>query len=116
MIVDDLGPCVVNNVRLEVGEFAGVEPALFELAFAALAPQHLGRQATLEYSTVSTRVRCEDCGSQSLIDDFRFHCRSCAGTELRVVAGEDVRIVEIEVSDSESQEAGSHETRDSRRS
>ncbi|MCA8992475.1 MAG: hydrogenase maturation nickel metallochaperone HypA [Planctomycetaceae bacterium] len=96
-IVSDEGGGVVEEVRIEVGAFSGVDITLLELAFADEASRHLGYQPRLQTTAVPLEVECQRCRSRSVIEDFEFRCSECGHQQVIIVSGEEVRLMEIEI-------------------
>ena len=84
----------VHGVRIDVGEFSGVEPPLVRSAFEELAPDFLGNVTVLDMRTTPLRARCRGCGWEFAIERFRFLCPACGG-DVDVIAGEEFRLVSI---------------------
>jgi hydrogenase nickel incorporation protein HypA/HybF len=87
-----LGP--VRSVRVDVGAFCGVEPALVTSAFEELAPRLLGPDAALELRVTALRARCCSCDLEFPVERFRFSCPECGGGA-DAIAGEEFRLVSI---------------------
>ncbi|MEZ5944785.1 MAG: hydrogenase maturation nickel metallochaperone HypA [Planctomycetaceae bacterium] len=96
-IVFDEGGGVVEEVRIEVGAFSGVEMTLLELAFADESSRQLGYRPRLKTTAVPLQVECERCKCRSVIEDFEFRCGECGNQQVIIVSGEDVRLMEIEI-------------------
>jgi hydrogenase nickel incorporation protein HypA/HybF len=85
-----VGASRVTEVRLQVGELAGVEPVLLEEAFRRLAPNTQAAGARLELVLVPLAATCESCGRSFQVERFRFQCPVCGGVRTRVIAGEEL--------------------------
>lgn len=86
----------VDEVRVEIGPLSGVEPLLFETAFARLAPQFGMEGTRLVVDEVPLAARCRRCGPIE-IRQFRFLCPSCGATEVQVVGGDEVRLSSVTI-------------------
>jgi hydrogenase nickel incorporation protein HypA/HybF len=82
----------VSEVRLSIGEFSGVEPALLRSAFDELVSGTPLQSAVLQLAEVSLEARCEVCGHQFAVERFAFECPECASRRVTIVRGEDLMI------------------------
>jgi hydrogenase nickel incorporation protein HypA/HybF len=94
-------PRRVQAVTLEIGEFAGVEPLLLASAFEELAPTVLSPEVRLDWRTVPLRACCESCVQEFSVSQFRFVCPACGASRVRVVAGEELLLVSVELTATE---------------
>lgn len=79
----------VLRVTLEIGKLSGVLPEAVRLGT-------LVEDARLEIVEVPGRARCRDCGSELTLDQ-RFGRCVCGGTDLELIAGEELKLKEMEV-------------------
>lgn len=86
----------IHAVRLELGEFSGVEPKLVELAFAELAGACWDFPVRLDVTVVPLLARCADCGTSFRVESFRFVCPVCGKTRVDIVDGDQVRLVSLD--------------------
>lgn len=85
------------EVRLEIGEFSGIEPALLELAFEEMAAVHWQRDVILDLQIVPLIARCHHCRSEFPVERFRFVCPACQGTAVEIIKGEELRLISLRV-------------------
>lgn len=88
-----LGP--IARVEIELGEFSGIEPVQLESAYAELSEEILGDRSELRIQTVPLRGQCQHCRHEFLIEEFRFQCPSCSGSDVQLVSGEELRILSV---------------------
>jgi len=86
---------MVNNdarraveVNVSIGEFAGVDRDLFELAFDELAAESRVGGAELKVVVVPLQGRCGHCRQEFLITNFKFQCGHCGSREVAIERGE----------------------------
>lgn len=96
--------CGLKEVRLEIGEFAGVEPALLELAWQELAAVHWKSAVSLTLEVVPLTAQCRQCGQAFHVERFRFVCPVCDHAGVDVVAGEGLRLISLTTQGSGSPE------------
>ncbi|MCA8984546.1 MAG: hydrogenase maturation nickel metallochaperone HypA [Planctomycetaceae bacterium] len=96
-IVQEQEGGVVRRVRLRVGTFAGVEPRLMEIAFRELVRESPFSAAELDIEEVPLVGRCEDCALDWELPPDNFLCPRCGGSRVRVMSGEAIELVELEL-------------------
>jgi hydrogenase nickel incorporation protein HypA/HybF len=47
--------------------------------------------------TPPVRFRCSDCAHEFSADDVQFSCPSCGGTRIKLISGDELEIVNLEV-------------------
>ncbi|WP_323785384.1 hydrogenase maturation nickel metallochaperone HypA [Thalassovita sp.] len=87
----------VKRVRLEIGRFSGVEKSALEFAFDAVMRGSVAEGAQLEMLDLPGRAMCYDCMKEVEIDDRLAPCPQCGGGKLMPVAGNEMRIKDLEV-------------------
>jgi hydrogenase nickel incorporation protein HypA/HybF len=83
-------------VRIEVGHLRQVVPDALAFAFELLAPG-----VDLEIVEVPAEGRCRDCGAITVFDGFPLACAACAGLDVEVVRGEELRVESLDVEEQE---------------
>ena len=100
-IVDDQarahGFTAVRAIRLEIGRFAGVEKAALAFCFDVVMQGGPAQGATLEMIDLPGRAMCHDCQRDVEIADRLDPCPLCGGGRLVPVAGDEMRIKDMEV-------------------
>ncbi len=84
--------------RLEVGELANAVPELLERAYEALQARHpLLRGGRMTLSWVPVVLNCRECGWEGRWENRRVRCVRCGSDRVGVVAGEDLRLRDVEL-------------------
>lgn len=88
----------VKTVWLEIGDLSNVDPESMLFCFDAIAKgSPVAAGAKLEVIRVPGQAFCLSCG-QGVAASNRFDpCPECGGFGLRITAGEEMRIKELEV-------------------
>ena len=86
----------VLSVTMEIGELSGVVADAVEFCFDACSRDTLLNGAKLIIEQISGRGRC-GCGAESPIASYFDPCPVCGGFGLSVIAGEELRVRELEV-------------------
>jgi hydrogenase nickel incorporation protein HypA/HybF len=87
----------VVSIHVTIGAFAGVEAELLQEAYRVLVEQSPLRGAELQWELVPLEARCQDCDMQFPVQRFRFECPRCAGREVTILRGDDLRLESITV-------------------
>ncbi|WP_095590898.1 hydrogenase maturation nickel metallochaperone HypA [Actibacterium ureilyticum] len=87
----------VRRVRLEIGRFSGVEKPALEFAFDVVMRGSVAEGAALEMIDLPGRAMCYDCAHEVEIADRLAPCPDCGGGKLMPVAGDEMRIKDLEV-------------------
>jgi hydrogenase nickel incorporation protein HypA/HybF len=83
----------VTNIRLLVGEAAGVVPDCVSFYFDRMKEGTAAEGAELEFRRVATRLRCPKCGAE--FGDITDMCACNAGAE--IVSGQELMVESIEI-------------------
>lgn len=88
----------VKTVWLEIGELSNVDPESMLFCFDAVAKgSAVAAEAKLEVIRVPGQAFCLGCGESVAVSNRFDPCPKCGGHGLRVTAGEEMRIKELEV-------------------
>jgi hydrogenase nickel incorporation protein HypA/HybF len=91
------GGSKLRSIKVRVGELAGVVPDSLEFCFSAITKGTDMEQARLEIERTGIVAHCESCGVDSEVHGFAFICPACDGSDLRIISGNELSVVEIEV-------------------
>lgn len=91
------GGRIVRAVRLEVGRLSGVSADSLRFCFELATADTPVDGATLVIDEPPGRAHCATCGEQFLVDEPILLC-GCGSSDVRVLAGEELRILSVEVS------------------
>jgi hydrogenase nickel incorporation protein HypA/HybF len=86
----------VVSVIMEIGELSGVVPDAVEFCFEACSSGTLLEGSRLIIERIPGRGRC-GCGAESPLSSYYDSCPGCGGFGLTVIAGEELRVRELEV-------------------
>jgi hydrogenase nickel incorporation protein HypA/HybF len=94
-VVERIGAARVTTVRLEIGRLAAVVPEALRFCFDVCARGTSLEGATLEITSIGGRARCRSCGGERPIESYVDPC-DCGATDLAVLAGEELRLKNVE--------------------
>jgi hydrogenase nickel incorporation protein HypA/HybF len=101
----------VAVVRVRVGRLRQVVPEYLPFYFEVASRETLCDGASLEWERVPSRLRCSACGAEwdpapppartgdELV--IRFRCPECESADHRVVSGDELVVVSIDVTETE---------------
>ncbi len=99
------GLSLVKNVKMKIGNLAGVVPDSLEFCFDAITDQTPMRNAVLVVEHVPFVVECGRCGKASTSEVGIILCAECGSDETRIVSGNELLVTAIELLDREESAA-----------
>lgn len=90
------GGARVRRVVLEIGKLAAVLPDAVRFCFDLCSEGTAVEGAELEIIETPGRARCRACGCEVTLDRPIGRC-ACGGTDLEWLAGQELRLKELEV-------------------
>jgi hydrogenase nickel incorporation protein HypA/HybF len=87
----------VHVVRLEVGKLSGVSADSLRFCFELAAAGTAADGAVLDIVEPAGRARCRTCAQEFVLEDLILLC-ACGSSDVRVLAGDELRILSVEVS------------------
>jgi hydrogenase nickel incorporation protein HypA/HybF len=95
----------VKWVRIRVGQLSGVIPDSLDFCFGAIVAETSMKRAGLAIEQVPTVSLCKKCGHRFQIEDMVFVCPSCKTTDLELITGRELQVVEIELMDEKDKDS-----------
>lgn len=87
----------IRRIVLEIGNLSAVEPEAMRFCFDAVAANTAAAEAALEICSVPGAGWCADCATTVALDERASPCPRCGGFCVRITAGEEMRVRELEV-------------------
>lgn len=94
----------VRRVKVRIGEMAGVVPDSLEFCFQAITSNTMCEGAALVIEHVPVVLRCNACGKESALEHLAFYCPFCRSTDVVMISGNELQIVEMEIDDPSTEE------------
>lgn len=88
----------VTRVTLEIGKLSAVMPEAVRFCFDICAKDTVVEGAELQIVETPGRGRCRICGADVFLTELFGRCE-CGSTNLELVAGEELKIKEMEVAE-----------------
>ncbi len=99
LCLEHAGGRQVRSLEVEIGELSSVVPDAIEFCFEACSCETLLEGARLTIIRIPGRGQCQECGQETPLTELYGACRHCGGNRVVIVAGEELRVREIEVDD-----------------
>ncbi len=87
----------VRVIRLKLGALGHAEPEALRFCFDAVTSGTIADGARLEIEMVPGQGWCSACRRSALLDERFAACPTCGSAPLQIVAGDELRLAEIEV-------------------
>jgi hydrogenase nickel incorporation protein HypA/HybF len=87
----------VTKIVVKIGKMSGIEPYFLKESFDIFKEGTICADAEMEIEEVDIKIKCAECGEESLIEGFDFHCPKCGSSKTSIIAGEEMHIDYIEV-------------------
>jgi hydrogenase nickel incorporation protein HypA/HybF len=96
-IMDKEGATNLYSITVSMGKFSGVEKEPFEFAFPIAAEGTPAEKAQLIIEQTGMKVKCNDCGKQTVHDIPLVKCGKCGSLNVEIISGKEFRIKSMEV-------------------
>ena len=90
------GAARISRVRLKVGRLRAVEPQQLRSCFEMFAEGSIADGAELVIDEIGVRGRCRACAHEFAVPRYRFVCPACGGSDIEVIAGQELYIESFE--------------------
>jgi len=96
-LVEDNDATEVMKVIVKIGVMSGVEPHLLEIAFNTFKEKSVCERAEFIMNIQALSIVCEACDTQSELEKPHYCCPHCQSLDVRVVDGEDMFLMSVEM-------------------
>jgi hydrogenase nickel incorporation protein HypA/HybF len=98
-VADRAGASRIHGIRLRIGMWSGVVPEALHLAFEVVSQGTVAEGATLEVEAIDAQYQCVTCRTEFVPRDAFSVCPRCGDSRLQLLAGQELELASIEVSD-----------------
>ena len=91
------GASKLHSITLAIGKYSGVEKECFEFAFSVAAEGSLAEKAVLKIVQTDMKVKCRECGVETMNEMPLAKCGKCSSLNVEVVSGREFNIRSMEV-------------------
>ncbi|MDD2898209.1 MAG: hydrogenase maturation nickel metallochaperone HypA [Desulfuromonadaceae bacterium] len=89
----------IRSIDVEIGQLSSTVPEAIEFCFEACSRETLLEGAQLNIIRTAGIGQCLECCRETPLAELYAPCQHCGGNRITVVAGEELRVREIEVDD-----------------
>jgi len=97
----------VTKIVLAIGPLSGVEAELLRHAYPMAAAGSIAENAELVMETSAIVVRCSQCDVETTVAPNKLLCGSCGDFRTRVVSGDELTLMRVELDRSTDSAAAS---------
>jgi len=94
----------IKSVRVRIGKLQNILPDSLSFCFEAINSSGNSIGPKLEIEPVPITVECNKCGSVNEIEGLAFSCIDCGSTDIQVITGNELSVIEIELFEEENKE------------
>ena len=87
----------VTKVICKIGVLSGVEIHLLQTAFDTFKEGTICDGAELTLNHQKIKLQCQSCQATFEIDDIHYECISCESLDVKVIDGEDMYLMSLEM-------------------
>ncbi len=87
----------ITKVVTKIGVMSGVEPHLLQIAFDTFKEGTMCEGAEFVMNIQRLKLHCNGCGEEFEIDEFRYQCRVCESLDVKVIDGEEMYLMSLEM-------------------
>lgn len=88
----------VTKVIVKIGVLSGIEPDLLQTAFDTFKEKTVCENAQFIINHQKVVIACLSCDEESTLEKNEFACPKCNSTQVKVVDGEDMYLMSLEMS------------------
>ncbi len=93
----------VRDVRVRIGELAGVVPSSLEFCFSAAVAGTPWQQARMVFEAVPAQAKCDSCGVVVRTAAPGLGCPVCGGQRVHMCAGHELQVVSVDLADGDQE-------------
>ncbi len=87
----------ITKVVVKIGVMSGIEAHLLEIAFNTFKEKTVCDGAEFIMNIQALTIECEECNSISELDKIHYCCPKCESLKVKVVDGEDMFLMSLEM-------------------
>jgi len=87
----------VIKVVIKIGVMSGVEIHLLQTAFDTFKEGSICDGAELIINHQKIKLHCNECGAEYEIDEINYKCIECESLNVKVIDGEDMYLMSLEM-------------------
>jgi hydrogenase nickel incorporation protein HypA/HybF len=93
--IDKSGIDKIKSIILDVGELQDITEDSINHCFQHIAENEKLKDMDIKINIIPIKVKCMDCGEESIIKKQDARCGKCNGTNIKIVAGNEFNLKSI---------------------
>lgn len=86
----------ITAVRIKMGAYSDVVPAVLREYFAVAARGTMAEGADIQIQRLPVTMRCRACAWEGAVDKLHIRCARCGGTDLKLLTGREFYVESLE--------------------
>jgi len=87
----------VMKVICKIGVMSGIDRHLLQTAFDTFKEKTICENAVLILNKQNLKLECKECGNVFEVDEVRYFCHKCESLRVKVLDGEDMYLMSLEM-------------------
>jgi len=87
----------VTKVITKIGVMSGIETHLLQIAFDTFKEGTICSDAEFVQNVQKLKLECKECGNVFEVDEVRYFCVKCESLRVKVLDGEDMYLMTLEM-------------------
>lgn len=88
----------ITKVVCKIGVMSGIEIHLLQVAFDTFKEATMCEGARFIINKQKLKLECRECGNIFEVDEVRYFCTKCESLKVKVLDGEDMYLMSLEMS------------------
>ena len=87
----------LRSVKVSIGEMSGIVPEALKTCFEIITAKSNMKGAVLKMDIIPLVGGCRKCRKEFKVEEYNFSCPECESTDIDIVSGREMNVVELEV-------------------
>lgn len=93
---------LIKSANLQLGVFSNILADSLSFCFEASIKNTELEQTKLIIEVIPLTIHCENCFSDTIVEDFIFYCPKCFNPNITILTGQEMQLTAIELFDNHS--------------
>ena len=89
----------VKSVTVKIGKLSNVFVDSLQFGYEVLSESTPFQNSELIVEEIPVTIKCNSCASTQVINGLEYLCKNCGSPDIKVISGNELQLVEIEVDD-----------------
>jgi hydrogenase nickel insertion protein HypA len=96
-VASDNDATIVTKIVVKIGVMSGIEAHLLEIAFNTFKEKTICDGAKFVMNIQPLTIECQNCKEISELEKIHYCCQKCESTDVKVIDGEDMFLMSLEM-------------------